>query len=86
MGARGVHLYPRHAWHMVRIGYSIQEGVEWRWEHVGSTSIPGMPGTCYGYGTVYRKVLSGGGSTWGPPLSLACLAHGTDMVQYTGRC
>ena len=63
-----------------------QEGVEWRWEHVGSTSIPGMPGTWYGYGTVYRKVLSGGGIMWGPPLSQACLAHGTDRVQYSGRC
>ena len=45
VGSCGVHLYPRHAWHMVRIGYSIQEGVECRWDHVGSTFIPGMPGT-----------------------------------------
>lgn len=29
------------------IGQHIKDDVEWRWEHVGSTSIPGMPGTWY---------------------------------------
>jgi hypothetical protein len=54
MGTRGLHLHTRHAWHVVSHVaitlimlsiYLLQEGVEWRWEHVGSTSIPGMPGT-----------------------------------------
>jgi hypothetical protein len=32
------------ALHTVKVVF-MQDGTEWRWEHVGSTSIPGMPGT-----------------------------------------